>query len=66
MTAHLSDDGSLLAEADDLVQDRAIRCDRCRRSMRSFPSRKGVAVRAFGRLHGGRCIDCLVGSRMVA
>jgi len=66
MTVHPSDEESLLAEADELVRDRAVRCDRCRRGMRFFPLRSGVAVRAFGRLHGWRCIDCLVGSRMVA
>ena len=66
MSVYPCDEESLLAEADELVRDRAIRCDRCRRSMRFFPVRGGVAVRAFGRLHGWRCIDCLVGSRMVA
>jgi hypothetical protein len=57
---------SLLAEADELVADRAIRCERCRRRMRFFPSREGVAVRAFGRSHGFRCTDCLSGSRLLA
>lgn len=65
MTVHSCDEESLLAEADELVRDRAIRCDRCRRGMRFFPSREGMAVRAFGRSHSWRCTDCVVGSRLV-
>lgn len=56
----------LVGEALDLVRDRALPCDRCRRRMRYFPTRGAVAVRAFGRRHGWRCFDCLVGSRLVA
>ncbi len=66
MIGHLRDEENLLAEAAELVTDRAIRCDRCRRSMRFFPLRAGVAVRAFGRSHSWRCTDCLIGSQLLA
>ena len=60
------DDASLLAEAHDLVSDRALRCELCRRRMRYFPVRGQVTVRAFGRRHSWRCLDCIAGGRMMA
>jgi len=56
----------LVGEALELVRDRALSCDRCRRRMRYFPTRGAVAVRAFGRMHSWRCFDCLIGSRLLA
>ena len=60
------DDASLLAEAQDLVSDRARRCELCRRRMRYFPVRGQVTLRAFGRRHSWRCLDCIAGGRMLA
>ena len=41
LTTHHRAEDSLLVEADELVADRAIRCDRCRRRMRLFPIARG-------------------------
>jgi hypothetical protein len=49
MTDYRSDQASLLAEAHDLVNDRALPCELCRRRMRYFPERSDVAVRCYGR-----------------
>jgi len=60
------DEESLLAEARDLVDDRAIRCDLCRRRMRYFPVRGEVVVRCFGRGFSWRCEGCTAGPLIVA
>lgn len=66
MTIHRDEEASLLAEAQDLVSDRALPCELCRRRMRYFPVRGQVAVRAFGRRINWRCMQCVVGGRMMA
>ena len=65
MTSYRSDEASLLAEAQDLVSDRALPCDLCRRRMRYFPVRGDVAVRCYGRGYGWRCLACTVGAVVV-
>lgn len=59
------DDKSLLAEVRDLVSDRALRCELCRRRMRYFPVRGEVVVRCFGRGLGWRCMPCMAGGIVV-
>ena len=66
MTIHRSDEASVLAEAQDLVSDRALPCDLCRRRMRYFPVRGDVAVRCYGRGYGWRCLACTSGAVIVA
>ena len=53
MTMYPGDGASLLAEAQDLVSDRALPCDLCRRRVRYFSVRGDVAMRCYGR--GYRC-----------
>ena len=65
MTIHRSDESSLLAEARDLVGDRALPCELCRRRMRYFPVRGDVAVRCYGRGYGWRCLACTAGAVIV-
>lgn len=65
MTLHRSDEASLLAEAQDLVSDRALPCELCRRPMRYFPVRGQVAVRAFGRRINWCCMQCVAGGHMM-
>jgi hypothetical protein len=60
------DDESLLAEARDLVRDRAILCELCRRRMRYFPASDEEAVRGFGRGFDWRCESCMAGPLVVA
>ena len=60
------DDESLLAEARDLVSDRAIRCELCRRRMRYFPAGDEEVVRGFGRGFSWRCEGCMAGPLIVA
>ena len=59
------DDESLLAEARDLVRDRAILCELCRRRMRYFPASDEEAVRGFGRALAGNyfAFFCRLGNR---
>ena len=60
------DDESLLAEARDLVRDRAICCELCRRRMRYFPASEEEVVRCFGRGFGWRCESCMAAPLVVA
>jgi hypothetical protein len=60
------DDESLLAEARDLVRDRAILCELCRRRMRYFPASDEEVVRGFGRGFNWRCESCMAGPLVVA
>lgn len=66
MTMNRSDEASLLAEAHDLVSDRALPCELCRRRMRYFPVRGQVTVRAFGARLNWRCMQCVAGGHMMA
>ena len=65
MTISRGDDAVLLAEAQDLVGDRALPCELCRRRMRYFPVRGDVAVRCYGRGYGWRCLACTAGAVLV-
>ncbi len=66
MTMNSSGEASLLAEAHDLVSDRALPCELCRRRMRYFPVRGQVTVRAFGPRLNWRCMQCVAGGHMMA
>jgi hypothetical protein len=59
------DEKSLLVEVRDLVSDRALRCELCRRRMRYFPVRGEVVVRCYGRGLGWRCMQCMAGGLVV-
>ena len=65
MTISRGDDAVLLAEAQDLVSDRALPCELCRRCMRYFPVRGDVAMRCYGRGYGWRCLACTAGAVIV-
>ena len=65
MTIYRGDEASVLAEAQDLVGDRALPCELCRRRMRYFPVRGDVAVRGYGRGYGWRCLACTAGAVIV-
>lgn len=60
------DEESLLAEARDLVRDRAMRCELCRRCMRYFPASDEEVVRCFGRSFAWRCESCMAAPLVVA
>lgn len=59
-------EASLRAEAQELVDDRALRCELCRRRMRYFPVRGDVVVRCYGRGYDWRCMDCAAGAVVIA
>lgn len=61
MTMNRSDEGSLLAEAQNPASDRALPCKLCRRRMRYVPVRGHAAVRAFGVRLNWRCMQCVAG-----
>lgn len=65
MTIYRGDETSVLAEAQELVSDRALPCELCRRRMRYFPVRGDVAVRCYGRGYGWRCLACTAGAVIV-
>jgi hypothetical protein len=65
MTISRGDDAVLLAEAHDLVSDRALPCELCRRRMRYFPVRGDVAMRCYRRGYGWRCLACTAGAVIV-
>lgn len=65
MTMTRSDEANLLAEAHDLVSDRALPCELCRRRMRYFLVHGQVAVRAFGVRLNSRCMQCVAGGHMM-
>ena len=65
MTRHGDNEASLLAEAQELVSDRALPCELCRRRMRYFPARGDVVVRCYGRGYGWRCLRCTAGAVIV-
>jgi len=66
MTIYRGDEASVLAEAQELVSDRALPCELCRRRMRYFPVRGQVTVRAFGARLNWRCMQCVAGGHMMA
>lgn len=65
MTISRGDEASVLAEVQDLVSDRALPCELCRRRMRYFPVRGDVAVRCYGRGYAWRCLACTAGAVVV-
>lgn len=56
----------ILAEAQELVDDHAVRCDLCQERMRYWPSGAKTKVRAAGRYFSWRCDGCFFACEVVA
>lgn len=56
----------ILAEAQDLVDDTAIRCELCGDRMRYWPVGVKTKLRAAGRYFSWRCDGCFFASELVA
>ena len=56
----------IFAEAQDLVDDRALRCELCQRRMRYWPVGEKTVQRAAGRYFSWRCDGCFFAGEIVA
>lgn len=56
----------ILVEAQDLVEDRAVRCELCRQRMRYWPVGEKTHTRAAGRYFSWRCDGCYFAGEIVA
>ncbi|HRI49666.1 MAG TPA: hypothetical protein PLW65_05745 [Pseudomonadota bacterium] len=56
----------IFAEAQDLVEDRALRCELCQRRMRYWPVGEKTVQRAAGRYFSWRCDGCFFAGEIVA
>lgn len=56
----------ILAEAKELVEDRAVRCELCRQRMRYWPVGSKTRLRAAGRYFSWRCDGCFFAGDIVA
>lgn len=56
----------ILAEARELVEDQAVRCELCQERMRYWPSGAKTKLRAAGRYFSWRCDGCFFACEVVA
>jgi hypothetical protein len=56
----------LVAEAQELVDDQAVRCELCQRRMRYWPAAEKTVQRAAGRYFSWRCDGCFFAGEIVA
>lgn len=56
----------MIAEARDLVEDRALPCELCRQRMRYWPVGPKTVQRAAGRYYSWRCDGCFFAGAVVA